>query len=303
MSQNPQEEPEVSGDNDMHTIQKQLRNMRYVDAVQASSEIYNFFGGRVLEHTTPHGDVLAIKVSSRIDRSEGDMMHYAATHGLRAPRVRGVYDILVGTGTTTTRRLASAMVSERAPGVPLADVWQDAMTAADRDAVKTQLRDQLARMRACSEPFIGRVGGQPVRNVYDAALVGPDSYCGPFADEAAFDDWCLARIPGGPLARAKWRWLLNAERKRRGARDSNRFVLTHGDLTPRNIIVQGNVVTGIVDWERSGFFPEYAEYAFAMALCHSHEEWWIPVLEELLPSCSKQRLEFTRLVEEGVINS
>jgi hypothetical protein len=121
------------------------------------------------------------------------------------------------------------------------------------------------------------VGGQKTRNVYDG-LGG--SFCGPFADEKAFDDWCLAYIPGGPLTRFKWKRLLESERKNRRVAS---FVITHGDLTPRNIIVQGNVITGIVDWERSGFFPEYAEYVFAMMLCHSHEEWWIPVLEELLP--------------------
>lgn len=33
-------------------------------------------------------------------------------------------------------------------------------------------------------------------------------------------------------------------------------------------MVQRNVVTVIIDWEQSGFFPEYAECAFAMMLCH-----------------------------------
>lgn len=83
-----------------------------------------------------------------------------------------------------------------------------------------------------------------------------------------------------------------------GKSGDKEFVLTHGDLSPRNIMVQDGIVTGIIDWERSGFFPRYAEYAFAMRLCHTHEKWWIPVLKELLEPCSKDRLEFTRLVED-----
>ncbi|KAL2130076.1 hypothetical protein VTI74DRAFT_6933 [Chaetomium olivicolor] len=288
MFENSEKGSMVPEDNKMGVILSELDNMRNADAVQGN-EIYNFFGGRVTEHITSKGDVLAIKVISTRDRSEADMMHYAATHGVRAPRVRGIYDII------STRRLARVMVSERAPGVPLVDVWQR-LGAADQSTIKDQLRIQLACIRACTQPFIGRIGCQKTRNVYDAL---GDSYCGPFSDEEAFDNWCLAHIAGGPIVRAKWRWLLSTERKKRGAN----FVLTHGDLTPRNIVVQGNVVTGIVDWERSGFFPEYAEYAFAMMLCHAHEEWWIPVLKELLPACSKQRLEFTGLVEEGVVNS
>ena len=287
----------------IHSTTKALARMPYLDAV-SGPEIYNYFGGRVLEHTTSDGTTLAIKVNNSTHLSEADMMHYAATHNhIRAPRVRGLYDIIVPTSSSgsKTRRLARAMVSERVPGVALADVWLG-MSAADQAVVKEQLREQLVCVRGCTEAFIGRVGRQKVRNVYDT--LGGDSYCGPFEGEEAFDEWCLGQVQGGPLVRAKWRWLLKMEREKRGAAGGDgRFVLTHGDLTPRNIMVQGNVVTGIVDWERSGFFPEYAEYAFAMVLCHGHEEWWIPVLEELLTPCSERRLEFTRLVEVGVVNS
>lgn len=56
-------------------------------------------------------------------------------------------------------------------------------------------------------------------------------------------------------------------------------------------------ITGSIGWEKSGFFPDYTEYAFAMTLCHEHEKWWLPVLEEVLEPCSAKRLEFTRLAE------
>ncbi len=290
MSMNSKLEPPAHEDKEVAAILDKLHGMRFLDAVQGK-EIYNFFGGRVLEHTTATGHVLAIKVKSNIDNAEADMTNCAATHGIRAPTVRGVYDIV------STKCLARTMTMERVPGVPLADVWQQ-LSAADKSFIKDQLRTQLELMRACTQTFIGRVGRQETRNVYSGLV---RSYFGPFADEKAFDNWCLAHIFGSPLTRFKWQRFLGKERKKQPAAAS--FVLTHGDLTPRNIMVQGNVVTGIIDWEQSGFFPEYAEYAFAMMLCHSHEEWWIPVLEELLPHCSRQRLEFTELVEEGVTNS
>jgi thiamine kinase-like enzyme len=34
-------------------------------------------------------------------------------------------------------------------------------------------------------------------------------------------------------------------------------VFTHSDLRPRNIMVKDEVVTGIVDWEFVGWYPEY----------------------------------------------
>ena len=261
-----------------------LRRMDYVDAVQGR-DIYYFFGNRVVEHVTAAGNALAIKIlpTDSLDRSEGDMMHYAATHGILAPRVRGVYDIV------TTKPLARVLVSELVPGVPLVNVWVD-LNEAQKANIKDQLRTQITRMRACTQTFIGRVGRQHVRNVYDRI---PQTYCGPFANEEEFDKWCLARLHWSH----RWKWQRMLKRSRRDT--PAKFVLTHGDLTPRNILVQDGRITGIVDWENSGFFPGYAEYAFAMCLCHEHEKWWIPVLKEVLQPCSEKRLEFTRLVEDN----
>ncbi len=301
MSENPEQapDPKVLADNDetMRAVLTELGSMRSADAVQGH-ELYRYLKSpTVFEHTTSKGDVLAMKrISRRKHLTKGDMMHYAATHGVLAPRVRGVYEVLV-----RDLCLSRVMVIDRVPGMPLVDVWQN-MTAADQAAVKDQLRVQLTRMRACAEPAIGRIGGKPTRNVYDGPL---GKAFGPFADEEAFDSWCLARVRRIPLVRSIWKRLLASEREKRGGgggdgdAGAGRFMLTHGDLTPRNIVVQGNVVRGIIDWELSGFFPEYAEYAFAR-MCHAHEEWWIPMLEELLPTCSKRRLGFTTLVEEGV---
>ncbi|OAX85359.1 hypothetical protein ACJ72_00248 [Emergomyces africanus] len=42
-------------------------------------------------------------------------------------------------------------------------------------------------------------------------------------------------------------------------------VFTHGDLNPFNIIVHGDDVVGIVDWECAGWYPYYWEYTSA---------WW-----------------------------
>lgn len=36
---------------------------------------------------------------------------------------------------------------------------------------------------------------------------------------------------------------------------------THADLNYSNILVEGDKVTGIIDWGTSGWYPEYWEYA------------------------------------------
>ncbi|KAI1262720.1 hypothetical protein F5Y18DRAFT_438852 [Xylariaceae sp. FL1019] len=62
--------------------------------------------------------------------------------------------------------------------------------------------------------------------------------------------------------------------------------------------VRDGKTTSIVDWEASGFFPQYAEYAFAKILCRQHEIWWLPVLDKVLQPCLAKRLEFTKLIED-----
>ncbi|KAF9219426.1 hypothetical protein BS17DRAFT_789246 [Gyrodon lividus] len=37
-------------------------------------------------------------------------------------------------------------------------------------------------------------------------------------------------------------------------------ILSHGDLLPRNIILDGSTIIATVDWESAGFYPEYWEY-------------------------------------------
>lgn len=42
------------------------------------------------------------------------------------------------------------------------------------------------------------------------------------------------------------------------------IVFTHKDFAPRNILVQGPKVVAILDWELSGYYPDYWEYCKEM---------------------------------------
>ena len=41
---------------------------------------------------------------------------------------------------------------------------------------------------------------------------------------------------------------------------NHRVRFTHGDLTPRNIIIKDGKIQAIVDWEFAGWYPEHFEY-------------------------------------------
>lgn len=286
----------INDDARLLVLERYLKRMPVPEAIQSDGkDIYNRLGGRVAEHATSDGRLLAIKLipiprglpaEAELCKSEASMMQWAARHGVLAPAVHGVYDIV-----PWNEAMVAAMVSDRVTGVSLDKVWHR-LSHVEQHDVKIQLRYHLWRMRQCTLPFIGRPDYQPTRNLYDR--IG-ETWCGPWEDEESFDDWCLERLYTGCMGFrrkviVKW---LEIDRQMR----PTKFVLTHGDLTPRNIMIHNGKITGIVDWERSGFFPEYAEYAFAMCLGHQIEKWWKPVLKEILQPCPPNRLRLTRLIE------
>ena len=81
-------------------------------------------------------------------------------------------------------------------------------------------------------------------------------------------------------------------------KNPSKFVLTHGDLAARNIMVQDGRITGIVDWEYSGFFPEYMEYALATVIHDNIEEWWLPVLKKVLEPSGFLRSKFIATIKD-----
>ncbi|KAI9150446.1 WD40 repeat-like protein [Paramyrothecium foliicola] len=245
--------------------------MGFCEAISGGTLLNKTVESRVLKHATTKGDKIAIKASTPhgMQRSEAAMMQYAAAHGILVPRVRGVYDV------ATTAPIATVMVSDLVPGRPLAEVWES-LTASEQASIKHQLRQQIGLMRRCTVSFAGRVGYRPIRNLWNSTST---SYCGPFDSEEAFNQWCLQRLPTDCISRQAWLQYLQG-RQRRTTLDP--FCLTHGNLSPQNIIVQGDKVSGIVGWGRSGFFPDYVEYTSALSLNSGFEEWWVLILKEIL---------------------
>ena len=50
-------------------------------------------------------------------------------------------------------------------------------------------------------------------------------------------------------------------------------LLTHSDIAPRNILVRDGKIVAILDWELSGFYPEYWEYVKALYLPDWEDSW------------------------------
>ncbi|KAE8357148.1 kinase-like domain-containing protein [Aspergillus caelatus] len=159
-------------------------------------------------------------------------------------------------------------------GESLDNVWHT-MTKAERKSIKEQLKEQLRLFRQCTQPYIGRINRQETRNFYDRIHF---HFMGPLRPKRSLKIWARL-LPG-----------------MRGTGEQT-FVLTHGDLAARNIMVKDGKIAGIVDWEYSGLFPEYMEYAMATVIHDCKEDWWKPHLKEILEPCGYKRAKFTAAIK------
>jgi Ser/Thr protein kinase RdoA (MazF antagonist) len=109
--------------------------------------------------------------------------------------------------------------------------------------------------------YIGSVGRQTCR---DFLFMLGDESKGPFETEEdmyknIIERW-INRFKMNPLLGSFIEFTRRLYRETSG----NDIVFTHGDLDPRNILVENGRVSGIVDWEQAGWYPEYWEYIKTM---------------------------------------
>lgn len=284
-------------------LAKELKEYR---SLIQGRDLYDYMGHRVVESRTTSGNLVAVKKGEKgsFRQSEAEMMQYAHEKGILTPRVLGVYYV---------KRGVIAMVTDRVPGDSLDKVWHT-LTEAEKKNVELQLKQQVScntsrplvllfvltfpkvqEMRKHTQPYIGRIGNIKTYNFFDRLH---DNDMGPFSSEEEFDDWCLTRVKFArvkfPYYQKFWKHYVPKMRNEK----SSKFVLTHGDLAARNIMVKDGQLTGIVDWEYSGFFPEYMEYALATVIHESVEDWWLPVLKRVLEPSGFLRSRFIATIKK-----
>jgi hypothetical protein len=183
------------------------------------------------------------------------------------------------------------LLTSRIPGMPLSDCME-MLSDEDGDKFAAQMRDQITQIRAIPkvvspEYAICDTMGGPCR---DPRISHADPV-GPFVDETAFNQ--VLRNPD--------------DESRRG----HKIVFTHADLNLRNIlvdrVVQSNgdkdwIVTGIVDWENSGYFPDYWDYTKSQFEGFRYDQRWRDFLSSMFVPFGDFSKEFEvekRSWEEG----
>lgn len=141
------------------------------------------------------------------------------------------------------------------PGLDLERAWPR-LDASQKSSISTQLDTFFSDLRSLPCPEnrpLGGVDGGGCKDARRALRVNPD----PILDVGQFEDFIFSRPKrASPVYTRLLRSLSPA--------DAVKCVFTHSDVRPANIMVHLDgdgawKVVGIVDWERSGFYPEYWE--------------------------------------------
>ncbi|KAL4961130.1 kinase-like protein [Aspergillus stella-maris] len=153
-------------------------------------------------------------------------------------------------------------------GQSLDKVW-DTYDEQTKQRVAGQLKGHIDELRGISSAgYIGSVGSGPVT----------DPIGSPFASEDAFNsaliDAYQSQAPKSHIKSYLTGLLFQNKHK---------IVFTHGDLRLANIMVNYGSVTGIVDWEFSGWYPEYWEFAKSLYVWKWQNDWTNYLLQVLQP--------------------
>jgi len=194
--------------------------------------------------------------------SEAKTMVYIASHtSLPVPKVYCAFK----------KGKFTYIVMERIKGAQLNRCWRSA-GAKGQEHLRAQLRAFLKELRSLPPPRPGQVGDVNYSKLYDDRIE-PVGF-GPFETARDFHKFLRNGITK-PVEDPELDQLITDQDKEYST------CFTHGDLSSFNILVRDGQVVGIVDWEMSGWYPEYWEYTSAWHV-NLYDEWWRPEIEKIL---------------------
>ncbi|KAH0361813.1 hypothetical protein KCU65_g8435, partial [Aureobasidium melanogenum] len=218
----------------------------------------------------------------KLDTDEGEAAMTALAHeilGKVVPSVSGLVSI--------DDLQEQGILIDRQPGVPIVEIWST-LNPTDQATVVKSLVDLLVRMRAPREElnYYGRPNERPYVTLNELGPNHTHHFC------RTYEEWSASRVDAlkrfaedSEIDEARIQELEHVQHETSAEKTSlvDLPVLTHGDLSDRNILVDPSTlqVTGLIDWELANIAPAYFEYTVAR-FCGGHDPAWRKVLLEVL---------------------
>jgi aminoglycoside phosphotransferase len=203
----------------------------------------------------------------RLHREVEAMQYVQSRTSIPIPTVLDAYY-----GTSEERE--GWILMTRLPGRQMGEAWPTMTESAQAETIR-QLKSHLEQLRGLHPPEHGWIGSCSNGPAYDHRINNVTT-CGPFANVSDFHDFLVAPVRNCP--RPEW-----ADKYRRLLSDGHGIVFAHADLSWENILIDPETgkVTGVLDWEMAGFWPEWWEYRKALYGSRS-QIWWMDVLKEIM---------------------
>jgi len=239
----------------------------------------------------PFGLVLKWSDGTRLEEVQAMMV--ARSAGLPVPQV-----ISYGEHPNAPHAPVSILMT-RVPGSELGLIYED-LTPAQQEAIRKEMTTMLEAIRNWRSPWgkkrICSITGGPIRSVRV-----PFHSIGPCDDEREFDQ-CLIRTAsdhGFPSETAFQEKLACAKKMQK---KNHRIVFTHGDFKHHNIMVHEGHVSGFIDWESAGWYPEYWDYTTALRYIPENF-WWFKFVLQVGGSCYLEEREYERALLNLTVDS
>jgi aminoglycoside phosphotransferase len=221
-----------------------------------------------------------IKCRHGVKLSEAHTMQFIAKHtSIPVPRIYCAF----------VHRNQTYIVMERIHGLPAAVGWVR-RSEESKAKILDQLRSMVLEMRSIPPPEgtgVAEVNGGPL---FDYRLPGTTDHVGPFKTIEDFHRYLREGLEDHPQHLPEVRELIS-----RHAEYQSAIAFTHGDLSSLNILVSGDKVVGIIDWETAGWYPSYWEYTSAWNVNPQNQFWQCEVEKFLQPLPRELEMEQIRL--------
>jgi len=232
------------------------------------------------------GEVFAVKFGGTTSATEAANLEYLSLRtNIPVPKLHSSFlDPTTGRYFIIMQYINGITLEEALPG----------LNTQDRLDVSLQIRSILLDLRSLESP--GYLGSADRRPCEDGVFYDPESpypISGPFSSEDEFYAAIISRFERSEPA-AFVRLLRNLSEKM----PRHKIVFTHGDLQPKNILLQKTQEAGdgckykvfLIDWEISGWYPAYWEFCNATIAGRFKPEW-LAIMQELF-SGSTYEYEF-----------
>ncbi|KAI9668060.1 MAG: hypothetical protein M1821_000880 [Bathelium mastoideum] len=225
---------------------------------------------------------ICVKYGSSHHVAEAFAMQYIASHtSIPVPKIHCAFQ----------RKGITYIVMSRLPGTTIAEAWHT-RTEGSKAHLLEQLKRYVDEMRNLDQTQPGIVEGLGGRRLFDPKLPEGCQGFGPFASIRDFHRYLRRGLSESPADSQELEDLVDWQDNEASQYNT---CFTHGDLCSTNILVDGNKISGIVDWESSGWLPEYWEFTSAWNV-NMYNVFWRFELEKFLhPYTEEVEMEHIRL--------